>query len=312
MTSKRLWIVEGPDGSGKSTLVNEMQRQHPDARVVHLGPFPNVTKDLGRLYVEAMLPALQGLAPVILDRSWLSEPIYAEARRHAPSRLGSVDLRMLERVAARCRTTLIRCLPPYEACAAAYCERRAVEYLKTESQLKHVYLLYANGHACELPQVIFDRTAPAGWPRDAPSDPTAPHPLSVASAGYLDAPVLLVGDRFAEHKEHDPLQQYPFVSFSDGGCSRWLTAQLERAGVGERQLLWVNADQDLGALLRQAPNLKLIVALGEAAAEVVNVIAPARVAAGAKVVHVPHPQHQKRFGFKAPYPLIDVLKEARL
>lgn len=305
MTSRRLWIIEGPDGSGKSTLAAQLS--HRGARVTHLGPFPRVTKGLARLYLEAMLPALHGFCDVVLDRSWLSEPVYAEARRHAPSRLGRVDLRMLERAAARCQTTVVRCLPPLAACAEAWAARRGTEYLRTAEELAGVWGLYAVGLATQLPTIDFDYRAQHEI-TVIKAGATHAHPLAVASAGYLDAPVLLVGDRFADHKDSDALAQYPFVSFSDGGCSRWLTAQLDRAGVAERSLLWANADQDIGALFSAGACPRVVVALGEAAVDKVETLS-LRVN-GIKIVRVSHPQHAKRFGFKARYELLDVLKEA--
>lgn len=311
-TSARLWILEGPDGGGKSTLAAQLARV-TGARVVHLGPFPRITRGLGRLYVEAMLPALQGLADVVLDRSWLSEPIYAEARRHAPARLNATDLRMLERVAARCRTTVVRCLPPLATCAKVWAARRGTEYLRTAEELAGVWGLYAVGPETGLPVVNFDYTAGVDelsviqqlcidFPR---TFTTCPHALATASAGYLDASVLLVGDKFAAHKEQDTLQQYPFVSFTGDGCSRWLTTQLAEAGVIERALLWANVDQDLRALLMTAPRVKTVVALGESAADVLNDVVPADI----RVVRVAHPQHVKRFKHHKRYELLDVLAE---
>jgi hypothetical protein len=307
MTSKRLWVLEGPDGGGKSTLAVDLAAR-TGADVVHCGPFPQVHHGLGRLYVEAMLPALLGHRDVILDRSWLSEPIYAAARRHERSRLSPVELRMLERVAARCQTTVVRCRPPLATCLDAYRARKPIEYLRDEAQLAAVWHLY-DKLATGLPTVDYDYTNTVvdtvAYLLDGRAPSTAAHQLGVASAGYLDAPVLLVGEAFAAHKEQDPLYQAPFVSFGAGGCSRWLTAQLERAGVPERQLLWVNADQNLVAVFFNA-RPKVVVALGEAAAMAVAAAAPA----GVKVVQVAHPQHAKRFHHCAPYELITVLKEA--
>jgi hypothetical protein len=304
MTSKRLWVLEGPDGGGKSTLAVDLAAR-TGADVVHCGPFPQVHHGLGRLYVEAMLPALLGHRDVILDRSWLSEPVYAAARRHQPSRLTAVDLRMLERVAARCQTTVVRCLPPLATCATAYAARKDLEYLKSADELAEVWGLYAVGLRTGLPTVDYDFTAEGPLVPGLVTATTAAHQLGTASAGYLDAPVLLVGEAFAAHKEQDPLHQAPFVSFGAGGCAQWLTAQLERAGVPERQLLWVNADQNLAAVLFNA-RPKVVVALGEAAAMAVAAAVPAGVA----VACVAHPQHAKRFHHRASYELITVLKEA--
>jgi hypothetical protein len=303
MTSRRLWILEGPDGSGKSMLAAELARD--GARVIHCGPFARITHGLGRLYLEAMLPALQGFTDVVLDRSWLSEPIYADAFRHGHRRLAPADLRMLERVAARCRTVVVRCLPPLGTCLTSYRGRRVSEYLQREEQLAAVWRAYAAGMKTTLPVVDYDYTAPHGlhW-IDAVVTTTA-HPLKVASAGYLTAPVLLVGEAFSDVGEYDCLQQYPFVSFGSSGCATWLADQLAVVGLMENQLLWVNADGGLAELAAVA-RPRLVVALGERAAKAVD---DRGFSAGTHVATVQHPQYHKRFRFNKPYPLLDVIKE---
>ena len=59
MTPRKLVILEGPDGGGKSRLAATLT-EALGARLVHCGPFPRVTTHLAHLYVEAMLPALLG------------------------------------------------------------------------------------------------------------------------------------------------------------------------------------------------------------------------------------------------------------
>ena len=79
-TSKKLTIFEGCDGSGKTTAAREFAEQ-TGAKYVHFHNLPRIKKGLGRMYVEAMLPALLGYQEVVFDRSWLSETPYGEAFR---------------------------------------------------------------------------------------------------------------------------------------------------------------------------------------------------------------------------------------
>jgi hypothetical protein len=278
--------------------------------VVHLGPFPHVTHGLARLYVEAMLPALQGFCDVVLDRSWLSEPIYAAAFRQGRTRLTAVALRMLERVAARGRTTVVRCLPPLATCLESFKARRAQEYLQREEQLTAVWHAYRAGLGTSLPIVSYDYTReippPERYTTPTAEMETLPHPLSVASAGYFDAPALLVGEAVGEVKEHDPLYQLPFVGFTEGGCAAWLTRQLHDACYPERELLWVNADQDLNQLAAAGVRPQVIAVLGEEAGRAVD---RCRAWAGVRRATVAHPQHHKRFKFNEPYPLLAALAE---
>lgn len=316
MNAARLWILEGPDGGGKSTLADQLAA--PDgaaagALAVHCGPFLKAGRGLARLYVEAMLPALLGLRDVVMDRSWLSEPVYAQARRHAPSRLAAADMRMLERVAARCQTVVVRCLPPRAACLAAFKERRPTEYLKSEDELRLVWDLYAAGLRTTLPTVDHDFTdgGPAPGGRAAMAA-TAPHPLAAPSAGHAKADALLVGDRCGEVREHDPLLRLPFVGFGGQGTAAWLTAQLDRAGIPESKLLWACANEGGGLRpLLEAPGVRprVVVALGDAAGRAVD--DAVGLIPGAEVIHADDPRRARKSSPSRPYELIKRL-EARL
>ena len=90
------------------------------------------------------------------------------------------------------------------------------------------------------------------------------------------------------------------ISFSKMGCSQWLAQQLDRGGVPESDLLWVNADEDLSFIKELSPGV--VIALGEAA--------HVKLAyAGVQSRMVRHPQYHKRFGGGSRYPLLDLLQE---
>jgi hypothetical protein len=109
---------------------------------------------------------------------------------------------------------------------------------------------------------------------------------------------VIVGQSFAERKDVDAFYQWPFASFSGEGCSQWLTDQLDSIEVGEDQILWLNADQDLSILYNL--NATKIVALGnEAYDQLYRLKIPAQV--------VPHPQSWKRLNARQPYPLLSII-----
>lgn len=301
--SETLIIVEGPDGGGKTTLSRQLAKQH-GAAYTHLGPFKGV-KHIGRLYVEAMLPALLGHQPVVLDRSWWSEPVYGAAFRGGRSRLSPVELRMLDRVALRCRARLVMCLPSVETCLTVFRQRRGQEMLEREEQLRQVHQGYRQTiHDTALDVQVFNYERGPFEPRVELG--SVPHSVACRSAGHLAAGLLLVGEGLGPVKEPDPLHQYPFVSFSRAGCSQWLTAQLLDAGVNENQLCWANADDPgLEALLSGDDGLTTVHALGQAAAVRLRELGRPDARAW------PHPQHHKRFKSKETYPLTTyLLKEA--
>ena len=304
--SSRLIIFEGPDGAGKTHAAKRLADEL-GARYVHLGPFPHVRQTLARLYAETLLPAVLGLQDVVLDRSWLSERPYGLAYRNGADRLGVENVRALERLALRCRAGVVLALPPYATVEAHWCSRRAVELLETPAQLAQVHDYYDRHLATSLPVFRYDYTR---------GDPfrvddmllTRPHEADSPSAGSLDGDFLVVGDEFANHQDADTFYQWPFGALGGGGCSRWLARQLEAAGVGEDRLCWANADVGGGFLARLYFDLtrsggKTVVALGHKAHERLETW-------GFPHLRCPHPQHAKRFDYREPYRLIEILKGA--
>ena len=298
--TRKLTIFEGPDGSGKSTAAAKFA-EATGAKLVHFGPLPRVSAGLARMYAEGMLPALLGYQDVVFDRCWLSEAPYGTVFREGYDRLGDSSRRMLERLALRCGAVVVRCDPGWDAVRESYMRRKHLEMLDNDTQLHQVYELYQSGPT-DLPEVRFDYTVGFGTlNHDSVEAARTPlHPLGISSAGAWDANVVLVGESYGERKDTDPLYQWPFASFSRAGCSQWLAHQLDVAEVSERDLLWVNANQDLDFLLDLQPGK--IVALGN---EAVSKLYKLKLQAAT----VPHPQSWKRFYHKQRYPLINLLQE---
>lgn len=297
-TSKRLVILEGPDGAGKTTLANELVAK--GFHYHHCGPYRGVTSGLPRLYVEAMLPTLLGLSDVVMDRSWLSEPVYGPVYRGA-SRLDAVAIRMLERLAMRCETVVVLCQPTLQAVLQSFRRRKGQEMLDSEAQLTDVYRRYTQ-LTTALPTVKYDYElmTPEALIDDLEGAATIAHPLNFRTAGNKTARAALIGEAFAAHKPDDPGYQWPFASFADQGCSRWLTQQLENAGIPENQLFWFNADQPVDEIIKLIPDCHLV-ALGEKAAARVSPLRYDRFSR-------PHPQYWKRFRSDEMYPLIPLLE----
>lgn len=299
MYSKRLIIFEGCDGTGKTTAAKRMANEL-GARYVHLDAYKGVTDGLSRLFVDAMMPAVLGLSDVVMDRCWLSEPIYGKVYRGGANRVPSWQAKMLERLALRCRAVVILCQPPLENVLQSFRSRRDEELLDNEEQVKAVFEGYSpKTFDTALPLLYYDYELMSfdALLADACDEASLPHLTSVASAGDISADTVLVGESFADHKNGDPLYQWPFASFSEASCSAWLTQQLEQAGVSERDLYWVNADQPLDSVLLKHHR---VIALGDEASERL---------AGLSHEKVPHPQYWKRFRDLFEYPLLGMLKE---
>jgi hypothetical protein len=307
-------IFEGPDGGGKSTLAQEYAAC-TNALYIHHGPYKQVTDGLARMFAESMLPALMGYQPVVLDRCWISEPIYADAFRQGDDRVKMERARVLERLALRGGAVLVKCLPPWAFVKNTFNSRKAEEYLDDDKQLLEVYGDYQSFEATDLHVVEHDYTKHLGRaPGLVVNDlrghveyqrsKNPCHPIKVNTAGNWDAPIVIVGEDFAEHKNGDPMYQWPFGSLSNKGCSLWLSQVLYTAGISEQSLLWINADE-----LRRHPEFldwhggKRFVSLGDKASRTLEDWNQSHV-------QCPHPQYHKRFKSGLEYPLIGAIKEA--
>lgn len=314
-TAKAITIFEGPDGGGKSTIAQEYA-QLTQARYVHHGPYKQVGDGLARMFLESMLPALLGYEDVVLDRCWISEPIYADAYRQGADRVGPARSRVLDRIALRAGAVVVKCLPPWAHVRACFTSRVDDEYLDNEQQLLQVYGQYQHDLNSDLHEVEHDYTqhlneslSLVAATRVKPLVEqlrlkSPPHSIRVNSSGNWNAPVVIVGEDFGEHKNNDALFQSPFGSLNGNGCSLWLSDRLAEAGISEQSLLWVNADE-----LERVPEFidwhasKRFVALGEKAFTTL-----ARLKAPSPITF-PHPQYWKRFQNAWPYPAIKPIKE---
>jgi thymidylate kinase len=137
---KRLIILEGPDGGGKTTLGAKLS-QHLGVDVTNHGPYKGEAQ-IWKHYFDSMLPAYAEQCDVILDRCWLAEPIYGRVFRGGLNRLEFWQTRILEHVAASCKTTVLYCLPGVEACMRTFNKRRELEMLSNDAQLRDVYYGY--------------------------------------------------------------------------------------------------------------------------------------------------------------------------
>jgi thymidylate kinase len=314
-------ILEGADGSGKSTLADQLRDSIPEAHYVHLGDFKYIKKSLGRVYVEAMLPAILGHRPVIMDRCWLSEEPYRNAfRPNENLRVDATDARMLERLALGCDAIVIHCRPRWETVKTTFMSRTHDEYLDNEEQLLKVREGYVKVmNRCHLPVVKYD------WQ----SQPDMPDALArrvhnksmdlkdiegLPGAGAIYPEVLIVGESFAQQSEFDAFYQWPFASFSNKGCSRWLAYELDKEKIPENKLYWINADMltdgvYIDHVLNAFPTIHTIMPLGTKATMKVSSQLANNPKYLALVESFPHPQYWKRFHYTLKYPFIQRLKE---
>lgn len=318
MNRPDLIIVEGPDGAGKSTLVERLAGWYK-AEVVHHGPYKG-KKKLGDTYLSSFVPDSEGTRfaktkTVILDRSWLSEDVYGPIFRGG-SRLTVGDRRVLLRAALGARGAVIVALPPFETCLKNIAGRAKDAYLEDNPKFKEVYDAFAGMITTfkELPVARYDFTQDGtservrswlNWVRSSCSNPGP-------GWGNWDPRhvFLIVGEQPGDARVTEKSRtEVPFAGFE--GCSPWLAEQLEAGGIAESSLYWVNARSRSGKLTDSTFVAKLkprgVLALGIAAAAWCG---RARGIGPGRFAELSHPQHHKRFFFKKSYGIREALKTA--
>jgi hypothetical protein len=284
-------MLEGPDGAGKTTLSGQLQKLLPGSVYTHHGPAVELdSQRLSGSYMASMKPAFSG--DFVMDRGWLSEPIYGAVYRKAASRVSKVQQRMLERAALMLDCKVILCLPPLEKCLESFGSRP--ELLDSSAQLTQVYQAYLGlPTATELPVVVYDYTTGETAEQLIGRLPTRRPPK-----------VVVLGDRPMTRTSYQSRFQVPFVSFTGKGASEWFAGLLDDAGVLEADLAWLNAySSTLGHLdPAKLPAGLPVIALGP------NASAWCR-AHGVSHQIMPHPHYHRQFHSDKPYPLIALLKE---
>lgn len=239
-------ILEGPDGAGKTTLAETLRQRFQGSGMVHIvkhGPYTGVEPEhLCRIYFRAMSPALTFDDTVIMDRSWISEPIYGEVYRNGANRIDTPRKRMLERVALSRGAVVIHCQPDFETCAETFEKRPDEEYLDDVSQLEQVYNEYeALPLITNLPTVHYDYT------RDTVDEllhkvETVSKKNEASGGGcFKQGNILMLCDKGPRTNVRASAVVIPFINFLDNdGPSRMLADALEYEGVTEKELYWIN------------------------------------------------------------------------
>jgi len=155
---RKLVILEGPDGSGKTTFSGQLSKELK-VDVTNHGPYTGESS-IWEHYFNSMLPAYSGGRDVILDRCWLAEPIYGIVHRNGLNRITPWQLKLLHHTAHNCDTTVVWFLPPFDSCLTAFNSRRDVEMLDNSEQLRRVYDCYmlASMEQTKFRQVVYDHT----------------------------------------------------------------------------------------------------------------------------------------------------------
>ena len=161
-----LLIVEGPDAAGKTTLIDCIEAQlKGHIQVYHHGAYLKES-NIAHYYLQSICSALRRDSElVVMDRSWIAEPIYGEVMRNGNNRINKDERYMLEVAARLAGAKIVLCLPPFSVCEQKWSERLDREYPQKSEQLKGIYNGYqnefqhwGNGLMHAMPWVHFDYT----------------------------------------------------------------------------------------------------------------------------------------------------------
>lgn len=117
-------ILEGPDGSGKTTLANLISKQ-TGYQLLHRTQ-PKTEEDKKRM-MDEYIQVMKSGKNLIMDRSWYSEMVYGPVMRDA-SVITYPQMYELERLAAKYGAIVIHCTAP-ESVLWKRCLRRGEDYI---------------------------------------------------------------------------------------------------------------------------------------------------------------------------------------
>lgn len=136
------YIVEGPDGAGKTTLVNQLVAAHPGAKVLHFGK--PTTDEEAFNYWQVYLQAIKDNAktPVaIFDRSWYSDMVYGPVMRNR-TEMSNENMEILELAVKACGGGVILYLTANISVLWKRCKQRGETYITCMDQLSKLREAY--------------------------------------------------------------------------------------------------------------------------------------------------------------------------
>jgi hypothetical protein len=153
-------ILEGCDGSGKTTLANWL-RDELGYHIVKTGP-PAPGESTFKSYTAALLEAAEAAVyngrRTVFDRLHTGETIYGPLLRGRDT-LGIQGRDLIEALIAACGAVVVICAPPWEVLVKGWSGKD--DLLKRESQLRQVNDAYL-AEAARLGLEVYDWTSGGG------------------------------------------------------------------------------------------------------------------------------------------------------
>ena len=155
------YIVEGPDGAGKTTLVEKLVAAHPDAVRVHFDK-PKTDEEAFN-YWKVYLQCIKDHANdrvVVFDRCWYSDLVYGPVMR-GRDELPPDALDILEMAVKACGGGVIMYCTGRPDVLWSRCKKRGETFIRTTDQMRRLHDLYEDIMKLPkyLPVIRYDTTA---------------------------------------------------------------------------------------------------------------------------------------------------------
>lgn len=129
-----IFILEGADGSGKTTLANQLHRQTGFPVIHRTKPKDNAEK---AMMMDTYLHAVRKTKKGIFDRCWYSEMVYGPIMRGA-SCISFSQMYALERQLVKNGAVIIHCTGPKHVLWDR-CQTRGEDYIVDRHKFDQIY-----------------------------------------------------------------------------------------------------------------------------------------------------------------------------
>lgn len=307
----KITILEGPDGTGKTTLAEHLVKKLNGAMLIRHGPPPASGAYSEYMKTLTSVAEVGATTPIhaIIDRFHIGERVYGPLLRHHDS-LGYLLQRQLERAIMSFDSRLVLCDPSGSAAKDAWKRRvgegkELVTDATTYDRLRSDYFRYMRQTALDI--IFYDYTIDTTM-RTVTNQIDTHHRGRAKNSGpgigmwHPTRSITIVG---TEERPPDGIASpWPFMQQS--GSSPFLTAHLIEHEIPERALYWVAPKTKYGSWTDPAFMADLepraVIALGKDGTDWCERY---------DIPHMSfdHPWHHRTFSSSQPYRLGTYLKE---
>jgi len=147
-------LIEGPDCSGKTTLIEE-EFGHLNRK--HNGLYPSPTHAYNA-YLQQISDFLSFNTSIVFDRMHLSEFIYGTVMRDEYT-INSEQFNTIEEQLTIAECITVVCLPHLSKCLKTWWDRQDDEYVSKEQKFISIYEYYTCSHnLSNVPVLYYDYT----------------------------------------------------------------------------------------------------------------------------------------------------------